>query len=217
MRRGQRKSPYRAAVAALQASIADRLKLNAADESLIADLLARDGDNAAAITAVITAVPPKRRRRRRRAVHTSRKPVNGRRKAVRARAIVAATPDAPEAVAAAPQPAPAARKVRGAEVHAAALAELDGIKAALDAAGDDAEKVRALSVRGDTILRQMAGKAKLPTWLGKATRMKWRRCAERAPAVKKPRKRRDPPAPPVRHDSGWRDEGGVLTREVTAR
>jgi hypothetical protein len=143
--------------------------------------------------------------------------VNGRRKAVRALAVVAAIPDAPEAVAAAPKPVPAARKVRGAEVYAAALAELDGIKAALDAAGDDAEKVRALSVRGDTILRQMAGKAKLPTWLGKATRMKWRRCAERAPAVKKPRKRRDPPAPPVRHDSGWRDEGGVLTREVTAR
>jgi hypothetical protein len=211
MRRGPRKSPYRAAVAALRNGIAARLKLNAADESLIADLLARDGDNAAAITAVITAVPPKkRRRRRRRAVH-AKTPANGRRKPRSARPVVAIAQPTPVIAAAEPKPA-----VRGASKYAELLGELEMIRVGISAG--DANAIHKLQVRGDAILREMAGKARLPPWLNKAERMRWRRCADRAPRTKRPRKPTPKPEPPVRHDSGWHEDGqGNLVREIASQ
>jgi hypothetical protein len=45
--------------------------------------------------------------------------------------------------------------------------------------------------------------------LNKAERMRWRRCAERAPRIKKPRKPTPPPPPVRKVDSGWTEDATV--------
>ena len=98
------------------------------------------------------------------------------------------------------------------------LTELEQIRAGLSAGGDDAKGTHTLRVRGNTILQEMAAtgvRYRLPGWLDKATRMKWPE--SEAPRKKKPRKPTPPPVPPVKHDSGWHAENGVLSREIETR
>ena len=81
----------------------------------------------------------------------------------------------------------------------------------------------AVTARGDAVLREMAGKAKLPDWCDKATRVRWRRASERpetVPRAKKPRKVTPAPTPPIKTVSNWHaDEAGngVLSREIETR
>jgi hypothetical protein len=94
------------------------------------------------------------------------------------------------------------------------------------AAGRDATKIpHASLIRIDLLLREMAAEGvryRLPTWLTKSIRMRIRRAATRpevkALKIRKPRKQTPPPAPPVKRDSGWHDDGnGVLSREIETR
>ena len=152
-------------------------------------------------------VPPRKRRRRRR---KSRLAVVSKQTRRRTATKVAAV--AEPAVIAAAEPKPA---VRGASKYAELLGELEMIRVGISAG--DANAIHKLQVRGDAVLREMAGKARLPPWLNKATRMKWRRCAERAPRIRKPRKPTPPPLPVRKVDSGWtEDANGVRSREIHA-
>ena len=149
--------------------------------------------------------PARKRRRRRRHVARGTMPRNSSQRRRRKPAIVE---PAPVAV--------SAKAVRGATQFAAQLAELEKIWIA---AGRNAAKVpHSSQVRGDAILRELNGRAKLPAWLTKAERMRWRRAAsrpEKVPRIPKPRPPTLPITPPVRSDSGWRvDENGVRSREV---
>ena len=184
---------------------------------MIADLSAHAGFEPVAegrgILAEVTSprryVPPKKRRRRR---HKSRPDIV--RKAKRG-TVAKATVAAPEPTSAAAKPAPT-KTVRGHGKFVDQLAELEKIRVGI--AAGDAKSAHALQVRGDAVLREMAGKAKLPLWLDKAERMRWRGAAkqpEAAPRKKKPRKPTPPPVPPVKRDSGWHaDANGNLAREI---
>ena len=231
MRRGRPGNPYRAAVAALQAGIAARLKQNAADESLIADLSARAGiDGGAAGTRGTThaaqAKPaPKRRRRRRHSAtrHTARHSAPRRRQ----------KPDIEPEQVAAPAPTVAkvepAKAVRGAALFKDQYQELERLGAGIAESGDNIEVANKLRLRADAVGRSMGGKGTYPPFFTKSERMRCRRLAAiadksevasetEAPKRKKrkaPRKKTPPPVPPVKRDSGWRvDENGVRSREV---
>jgi hypothetical protein len=120
---------------------------------------------------------------------------------------------------AAPEPKPAG-KIRGQPKYADQLAELERLKVTIDADGD-AEAVRTLSARAHAVLRELDGRAKLPQWCTKAVRMRWKRAAAgktpRPKKAKASRKVTPPPVPPVKHDSGWHTEGGVLSRSIETR
>ena len=94
------------------------------------------------------------------------------------------------------------------------------LKVTIDADAD-AEAIRTLSARAYAILRELDGRARLPQWCTKAVRMRWKRhAAGKTPRPKKakaPRKVTPAPIPPVKHDSGWRTENGVLSREIETR
>jgi hypothetical protein len=230
MQRGRPRDPYRAAVAALQAGIADRLKQNAVDESLIADLLAREGGTRA-VQGPVHDVPPKKHRRRR---HKSRPVVVRKAKRRAGRSVVESKTDpvrrrVAKVASVAEKPgkdinstsisepvAAKAKAVRGAAQFAAQLAELEKMRAGI-AAGGNSKAAHALRVRGDAVLREMAGKAKLPPWLTKAERMRWRRCADRAPRMKKPRKPTPAPRPVIKKAGPWiQGADGTLSREIAS-
>jgi hypothetical protein len=159
-------------------------------------------------------VPPRKRERRRRKSRLAVVPKQTRRRT--APKVVAVAEPVLVANAAEPKPA-----VRGAGKFADQLSELEMIRVGIEAGGDDAESTHKLRVRGDALLRQMAGKAKLPAWLDKAERLRWRRCAKQAEkgGAPRPTKRRTPRPPPLpvhKAISDWRDENGVRTREVVA-
>ena len=214
---------YRAAISALTADVVNWENQIAATKSLIAGLSARAGikDGAAGTRGTTHAArekpAPKRRRRRRHSArrHTSRhSPPRQRRK-----------PDIEPMQVAAPAPigakAEPAKSVRGHGKFADQLAELELVRVGIAAAGDDAKIIHTLQVRGDAALREMAGKAKLPSWCSKSLRMQWRRAAkqaETAPRTKKPRKKTPAPVPPVKRDSGRHDDGnGNLVREIASQ
>ena len=240
------------AVAVLKLDLS-RLEADAArTRELIAALCLRIEGGKSGNAAVITAVPPKvkhRRRRRRRAVHVTRKPVNGRRtkgsslagKLERgARAVVAATVDAPNSLAAKDsKPVPVAapvRAVRGAAQFAAELKAINEIVAALAKAdkalnkagrAKDTVAVSMLSAEvhqlrrlGNDLLVRLGGKARLP--IDKTERMRWRRAAAqpeaKAPKKRKaPRKPTPPIPPPVVKRTEWHpdpDGSGNLVREI---
>jgi hypothetical protein len=222
MPRGRRpRSPFKSAIAALQAGIADRLKQNATDEILIADLLSRTE----VFSEVSAMTPPRKRRRRRRRLTRSRatasprkapsaraavvatKPANGRRKPRSARAAVDATPDTAKPAAAPPKPAGKFDKL---------FAELESIRVGIKAGGEDAESSHKLRVRGNAVLKELKGRAKLPSWLTKAERMKWRR-ATKGPGWRPKRPPTPAPVPPVKVASKWISENGVLSRTIESR
>ena len=220
MRRSRSGNPYRAAVAALQAGIADRLKQNAADESLIANLSARAGveGGTGGITGSAAAMPPKKRRRRR---HKSRPVVV--RKAKRGTAAkrvgrVAIPVAAPEPVA-----APASgNQGKGALLFADRLEELKGLFATIDT--NEADAARAYS-----IIVELKGRCRLPGEYTKAVRMRLKRraaaatkpvkrAAVSAPKKKKPKAPRKPAVPippPIVKRTDWHpDENGTMSREI---
>ena len=223
MRRGQPGNPYKTALAALKADVVGWQRQITATEALIADLTVRaEGGTRGTALGPVHDVPPtvKRRRRRR---HGARNGVSVPRKSgtvPRRNAQIhrrkRPKPDVIEPV----QVAAPVKAVRGAAQFAVQLEELEKIRVGI-AAGANSKAAHALRVRGDAVLREMAGKAKLPDWCDKATRVRWRRAAERpetVPRAKKPRKVTPPPVPPVKLDSGWHDDGnGVLSREIATK
>ena len=127
----------------------------------------------------------------------------------------------PVAVPASGNQSKGAKAVRGAAQFADQLAELEKIRVGIAAGGDDAKSTRTLMIRGDAILREMAGKAKLPDWLDKAERMRWRRCANQAeteaPRKKKPRKPTPSPLPVIKKTGPWVEEpNGTRSREIVS-
>ena len=226
MRRGPRKSPYRSAVVALRNGIAARLKLNAADKSLVAELLARAESGGAVLGTVqghVPRVPPKKRRRRR---HKLRPAIV--RKAKRRAAAKVAAVVAPE-----PAPVAAKAKVRDAEAYASELKAIDEIVVALAKAGkalDKAtrakdgvgiaaasEEIHQLRRRGNDLLVRLGGKAQLP--IDKTERMRWKRAAgqpeAKARRTKKLRRPTPPIPPPVVKRTDWHpDENGTMSREI---
>jgi hypothetical protein len=178
-------NPFRAAVAALRAGIADRLKQNTADESLIADLLARSegGTVPAAHAATLVPLKAKHRRRRRRA-HARRAakamPVQARRTPRDKRAVVDATPDVPKpATDTKPVAAPDPTVAAAAKARRAAHMREYRARRRQEAAGEEAS----------------------------APKPKKRAKAPRKPAV-------PIPAPVVQRTAWHPDENGNLTREV---
>ena len=219
MRCGRPRDPYRAAVLALQADIAGWRKQIGIAEDLVqrlemrADAEGGTGGTRRAVHAVHEKPAPKRRRRRR---NSSRGTVPRHSSPARPRERL--KPAIVEPVAAAP-----AKAIRGAALFGPQLEELEKVRVGLAASGDDVTIADRLRARGDAILRELNRRAKLPDWLDKAERMRWRRCTERpdtTPKPKKPkapRKLTPPPIPPVKVDSGWREENGVLSRFIETR
>lgn len=229
MRRGRPGSPFKSAIAALKADIAGWRKQIVATEVLVAELSARAGieDSAGGTRGTAPAAreksAPKRRRRRR---HSAPRhvPRNSAQRQRQKSIIKPVQVTAPEPVAAKVE---LARAARGQDKFTDLLGELEKLKVTLDADAD-ADAIRTLSARGNAILVELGGRAKLPSWCTKALRMRWKRHAAaagkpsvRAAAVvpKKQKKSRRPPPiePPVRHDSGWHSENGVLSREIETR
>jgi hypothetical protein len=128
----------------LRADIAARLKLNAADESLIADLVAREGGTRTVLGPVYDVLPVKRRRRKARrtpvvARDLGRKdPKSGLKKPTKKEKPVPVA--APEPVVAKP------KGLRGQGKFSDQIAELEMVRVALAAAGDDAKVIHLLQV-----------------------------------------------------------------------
>ena len=110
---------------------------------------------------------------------------------------------------------------KGALLFADQLEELKKLFATIDT--DDADAARAYG-----IIVELKGRARLPEEYTKAVRMRLKRhaaaatkpvkrAAVSAPKKKATRKVTPPPIPPVKHDSGWRTENGVLSREIETR
>ena len=221
MRHGRpARSPFKAALSALKADVVGWQRRIAETQVLIEQLSTRAGiERDASGGAGAGPVVPQRKRRRRR--HKPR-PIIARKAKRRAAAkrvpggLVAIPVAVPEPIAAKVEPAKA--KVRGAEQFAAQLEELERIRIGIEAGGDGAKSTHKLQVRGHAVLKELNGRAKLPAWLDKAERMRWRRCAahpEKAPKIRKPRKPTPPLAPPVVKRTDWHpDENGNLVREI---
>ena len=155
---GHRKQ-IRGAIAALQADIAGWQKQIAATEILVEQLATRVGGAEGGTlprTGTRTAVPPapKRRRRRRQSARTSRTVP---RNSAQIRRRKRPKPDVIEPV----QVAAPVKAVRGAVQFADQLAELEKIRAGI-AAGGNSKAAHALRVRGDAVLREMAGRPSCP-------------------------------------------------------
>ena len=182
MRRGH-KGVFKAAIAALQLDL-NRHEADAArTRELITALMARaEGGGTRAVLGHVPHVPPKKRRRRR---HESRPVIVRKAKRRAGRSVVESKTDpvrrrvakvVPVAekpgkdvnLTSIPEPTVAKAKVRGAVQFATQLAELEKIRAGI-AAGGNSKAAHLLRVRGDAVLREMAGKAKLPDWCDKAT------------------------------------------------
>ena len=211
---GHRKQ-IRGAIAALTADVAGWQKQVVATEILIADLSARagieDGTGGTRGTANAAHQKPVRKRRRRRRNsaprHASRHSSPHRRQKPIIEPVQVAAPALAKI-----EPAKA---VRGQDRFADQLAELEKIRIGIEAGGDT-KSAHKLRVRGNAVLKELNGRAKLPEWLDKAERMRWRRAA-RGPGWKPKRPPTPAPTPPVKRDSGWHDDGnGNLVREIAS-
>ena len=209
MGRSRPRSPFKAAIAALQLDLARHEADAARTRELITALMARvEGGTRDAVQGPVHDVPPAKRKRRR---HKSR-PITVRKAK---RGIAAKRVTVGHAAISVPAPEP---------VFASQLSEIEQIHLA---AGRDATKIPPASlIRIDLLLREMAAEGvryRLPTWLTKSIRMRIRRASKRPekPPMPKPKKAKAPrkPAipisPPRVERTDWHpDENGNLVREV---
>ena len=133
---------------------------------------------------VRTAVPPKAKRRRK-AKHKPRMVVNARQHGASGTKKPKGTNGPVRHVGATEVAAPV-KAVRGAALYAAQLAQLDEIKAAIDAAGNDPEAVQPLYARANAVIIECDGRVKFKPWCTKAFRMRARRAfarPEKAPRI----------------------------------